>query len=185
MGSISEVLAAEANKTVRAYKQALSEKSGPKVIMPGGIAHDASKYLGALYKFRNATSIFNKPEDSIEHPEPGYHYAWAEFHIGGGRPREGALRTEAFIRKGHYIPVEPNEMKADTEIPYSKGVTKKRVEMYDVMLVKIPPRAWEELYDIREALGVQSVTRHFEKFYNDSAAQGAEADIEANVEPLF
>jgi hypothetical protein len=185
MGSISEVLAAEANKTVRAYKTALSAKSGPKVIMPGGIAHDASKYLAQVYKFRNATSIFNKPEDHIEHPEPGFHYAWAEFHIGGGRPREGAMRTEAFIRKGHFIPVEPNEMKSDSEIPYSKGVTKKRVEMYDVMLVKVPPKAWTELYEVREALGVLNVTRHFEKFYNEVGGQGGEAEIDARVEPLF
>src|ERR1035438_9304974 len=159
MPSISETLAAAANKTIRAQKAALAG-GGPKVIMPGGIAHDASKYLSQVYKFRNATSIFNKPEDHLEHPEPGYHYAWAEFHIGGGRPREGALRTEAFIRKGHYIPVEPNEMKADTEVPYSKGVTKKRVEMYDVMLVKIPPKAWEELYRSEEHTSELQSLRH-------------------------
>jgi len=182
--SLSETLSAAANKTVRAYKESLT-KRGPKVIMPGGVAHDASKYLSQVYKFRNATSIFNKPEDHLEHPEPGFHYAWAEFHIGGGRPREGALRTEAFLRKGHYIAVEPNEMKSDTSMAYSKGVTKKRVEMYDVMLVKIPPRAYEELYTVREALGVLNVTRHFEQFHNQVDAQGGEADIEATVEPLF
>ncbi len=184
MPSISETLATEANKTIRAQKVALSTK-GPKVIMPGGIAHDAAKYLSQVYKFRDATSIFNRPENHIEHPEPGYHFAWAEFHIGGGRPREGALRTEAFIRKGHYVPVEPSEMKHDSDIPYSKGVTKKRVEMYDVMLVKIPPRAWEELYGIREALGVRNVTRHFEQFYDQVGGQGGEAEVEAKVEPLF
>jgi hypothetical protein len=182
--SLSETLAATANKTVRAYKESLT-KRGPKVIMPGGVAHDASKYLSQVYKFRNATSIFNKPEDHIEHPEPGMHYIWAEFHIGGGRPREGALRTEAFIRKGHYIAVEPNEMKSDTSMAYSKGVTKKRVEMYDVMLCKVPPRAWQELYEVREALGVLNVTRHFEQFYDQVDAQGGAAEIDANVEKMF
>jgi len=185
MPGISEVLAAEANKTLRSYKDALGKKNGPKVIMPGGIPHDATKYLSQVYKFRNATSIFNKPEEHIEHPEPGFHYAWAEFHIGGGRPREGALRTEAFIRKGQYIPVEPSEMKSDTDIPYSKGVTKKRVEMYDVMLVKIPPKAWEEMYDVREAMSVYNLTRHFDQFYDQTGKQGAEADIDVNLEPMF
>ena len=79
--------------------------------MPGGFAHDASKYLSQAYKARNQASIFNEPEKQLKHPEPGMHYAWAEFHVGGGRPREGALHTEAMIRKGQYIPVEPEEMK--------------------------------------------------------------------------
>ncbi len=183
MPSLSEQLAAAANKTVREYKNALTKK-GPKVIMPGGIAHDAAKYLAQVYKFRNATSIFNAPEEHIEHPEPGYHYAWAEFHIGGGRPREGALRTEAFIRKGHYIPVEPKELAHDTSIPYDKGPTGKRVQMYDVMLVKISPKAWEELYGVREALGVLNVTRHFEQFYDSVETQGGEAEISADVEKI-
>ena len=181
--NISEVLAEAANKTVRSYKKSLTGDY-PKVIMPGGVAHNATQYLSQVYKFRNATSIFSKPEDHIEDPEPGYHYAWAEFHVGGGRPREGALRTEAFIRKGVYIAVEPQEMKVDSEIPFSKGVTKKRVEMYDVMLVKIPPKAWSEMYSVREAMGVHAVTRHFDGFYNGVAAQGAVADVEANIEPL-
>ena len=184
MPSISEVLAGEASKTVRTYKAALA-KEGPKIIMPGGIAHDASKYLAQAYKFRNATTVFNKPEEHLEHPEPGYHYVWAEFHIGGGRPREGALRTEAFIRKGHYIPVEPSEIKSDSAMPYTKGITKKRVEMYDVMLCKVPPQAWEELYTIRESLGVNNLTRHFEQFYNQMNAQGAEADIDTKLEPIM
>jgi hypothetical protein len=77
----------------------------------------------------------------LEHPEPGMHYIMGRIsHWWGSPKREGALRTEAFIRKGHYIAVEPNEMKSDTSMAYSKGVTKKRVEMYDVMLVKIPPK---------------------------------------------
>jgi hypothetical protein len=185
MPSISETLASEANKMIRAQKAALLAKTGPKVIMPGGIAHDANKYLAQVYKFRNATSIFNAPEDHIEHPEPGYHYVWAEFHIGGGRPREGALRSEAFIRKGHYIPVKPKEMKSDSDIPYTKGITKERVEMWDVMLCKVPPKAWEELYAVREAMGVLNVTRHFEQFYDQAGSQGAEAEIDARVEPMF
>lgn len=186
---LSQKLADAANITVRKYKSALSKKT-PKVVMPGGIPHDASKYLSAAYKARNQVSIFNKPEEQLLHPEPGMHYAWAEFHVGGGRPREGAQKTEAMIRKGHYIPVEPKEMRPDSDIAYSKGVTGKRVEVYDVMLVKVTPQAWEELYEIREAMGVANVTRHFDKFYGDVEGQGGEAEVEASVEkkaqtPLF
>src|SRR5271169_2592819 len=96
---LSEQLAKTANETIRAYKKGLAKK-GPKVVMPGGLAHEAAKYLSQAYKFRNATAIFNNPESEMNDPKPGYHYAWAEFHIGGGRPREGALRTEAMIRSG-------------------------------------------------------------------------------------
>ena len=179
MADISEQLAAAANSTVRKYKSALT-KRGPKVIMPGGIAHDATPYISQTYKFRNATSIFNEPEKHMKNPKPGYHYAWAEFHSGGGRSREGALRTEALIRAGRYEAVTPSEMKEDSDIPFSKGVTGKRVEMYDVMLVAIPPKAWDEMYTIREALGVTQVTRHFERFQDDMARAGGE-DVEVNA----
>jgi hypothetical protein len=178
---MSEKLAAAANSTVRKYKSALS-KRGPKVVMPGGYAHDATPYIAQTYKFRNATSIFNEPEKNLKNPKPGYHYAWAEFHSGGGRAREGSLRTEAMIRSGRYEVVSPSEMKEDTDVPFSKGVTGKRVEMYDVMLVAIPPRAWDELYSIREALGVTQVARHFEQFQDNVEQQGGEAEIEARVE---
>lgn len=181
MSDMSEQLAAAANSTVRQYKSALA-KRGPKVVMPGGIAHDASPYLAQVYKFKEVASIFNAPEKHLKHPDPGYHYAWAEFHVGGSRPREGAMRTEAFLRKGHYIAVLPTEMLETSDIPYSKGVTGKRVEMYDVMLVKVPPKAWEELYEVREALGVSNVTRHFERFYEEAGSAGAtDVGVEAEV----
>lgn len=181
---LAEKLANAANQTVRKQKAALS-KRGPKVIMPGGFAHDATPYLSQMYKTRNATTVFNEPETQLKDPKPGWHYAWAEFHIGGGRPREGAMRTEAFIRKGHYVVIEPEEMKPDCEIPFSKGVTKKRVEVYDVMLVGIPPKAWEELYGVREAMGVMNVTRHFDQFQADVESAGAtDVGVEATTEQV-
>lgn len=181
MPDMSEQLAAAANATVRKYKSALS-KRGPKVVMPGGIAHDATPYIAQTYKFRNATSIFNEPEAHLKNPKPGYHYAWAEFHVGSGRPREGAARTEALIRSQRYEVVTPAEMKEDSDIPFHKGVSGKRVEMYDVMLVAISPKAWDELYKVREALGVTQVTRHFEQFQDSVDREGGEAEIEARVE---
>jgi len=180
MQRMEEQLASGANAAVRKYKEGVS-KPGAKVIMPGGHAQDAGKYLATAYKFRDATHVFNDPERYLIHPKPGHHYAWAEFHIGGGRPREGAMRTEAMVRKEYYRPVEPSEIRKDADLPYSTGTTKKRVEIYDVMLVEITPEAWERLYELREALSVMALTRHFETAYNTMSSEGAEFDVDASV----
>jgi hypothetical protein len=39
--------------------------------------------------------------------------------------------------------------------------------------------------NVREALGVLNVTRHFEQFYDQVDAQGGAAEIDANVEKMF
>jgi hypothetical protein len=151
---------------------------GPKVMMPGGALHDASEYLGNSYLTEDHTSILSKPEQFIAHPKPGYHYGWAKVESSD---------TGSFIRSNKYEYVQEEDLIDDCQLPYETHKTpkgKEFIQVYDVCLVAIPPKVWEGLYKIREAMGVRAVARNLTRFYDKVDKAGGQADVKYTEEKV-
>ena len=148
---------------------------------PFGKMYSMRKFAGIKsYGFKDPNIHLSEPERLIQNPEPGYHYAW---------PKADDDATRAKLRDGHYIKVNINECVQDTGLAISthKGTSAgTEVRWYGHVLVKIPPGAYEELYEEPVERSKFRLAQESEAFKDkiESASKGvAKPTVELGTDP--
>jgi hypothetical protein len=123
------------------------------VVLPGGITRNLYDVVDAEFIPGNHRSIFQEPEDYLKAPEPGFHYVWAA---------SKDEQTFANVRAGYYEPVDLDEIRDDTAVPISthKIGSTEYVAIRDLILMKVSPRAWRQLYKAREDQAIMRTARN-------------------------
>ena len=149
--------AAETELAALKEKQALQRNGEQFVVGPFGKLYPVKPFISQSYSFRDPKQFLFDPETMMKHHEPGYHYAW---------PKADDEETKAKIRQGLYIRVDISEVKDDTvaHVSTHKGTKGTEVRWYAHVLVKVPPKAWEELYEAPAAFSMTRLNQEVESF---------------------
>jgi hypothetical protein len=160
-----------------------SRKTGENVEMapgPFGRMYPIKRFAGVKQlSFRNPNGHLDEPEKLIAHPEPGYRYAWPKADDDG---------TKGKLRDGHYIKVTLDELDPHTgfAIATHKGTSGgKDIRWYGHVLVKIPPEAYEELYEFpveQSKTRMQRETEAFQEKVSYISKGVAKPSVEIGVE---
>lgn len=151
--------------------------------MPGGRIVDATEYLQNMHRATDQASTFSDidshPERYLKEPRPGYRYCWVPI---------GDPESQARIRSERYVEITVDEMLPESDLPYVPGAlhkagpthngTRKAVVIYDLKLCGVSPKAWNELFRVRESMAVARIASDTEKFYGDVEREGAIASME-------
>jgi hypothetical protein len=172
--------AAENERQADLANRAANKSKEPQVAMPFGRRVPAGKFLAMAPFFKDAGKALHSPEELLKNPElDKYKYAW---------PDSESVECQARVNAGVYIPVKKTELKADAEIATHKG-TDTNVYWYRHMLVKIPLKYAEEIYEWPKAWAASRLAKQEEWYMNEvERASGglAEASIQKQVtrEPI-
>lgn len=173
----SELITNSAAVAMRRHR-ADSRIRGPKVVMPGGRVISAVEYLKNNFRVQKQANTF---ADIDEHPErylregvhrPGFRYIWVSTKDPDSLAR---------IRSGRYIEVDSKDMRDDSELPYVSGAghlakhthkgPRDTVEIYDVRLCAVSPKAWEELFTYMQDAAVSKIATGTEEFFSNMQTQ--------------
>lgn len=171
-----------AQVAMRQHKAA-SRSDGPKVVMPGGRIVDATSYLQNMHRTTSQSSTFADidahPEKYLKDHRPGFRYIWVAQNDPDARAR---------IRSDMYIEITQDELLPEAKLPYVTGTlhkagsthngVRKSVVIYDLKLCAVSPKAWDELFGVREAMAVARIASDTERFYADVDREGAVASME-------
>jgi len=99
------------------------------------------------YLHRNNEPLFAKPELYMKEPLEGCKYVWASI-------KDPFMRAR--IRSRKYRRVEKHEIREDTELPidFKEVAGKEQVQVGDLVLCEVNPRAVKELYASRAFEGL-------------------------------
>lgn len=181
----SELIANSAAMAMRRHR-ADSRIRGPKVVMPGGRVVSAVEYLKNNFRAQKQANTF---ADVDEHPErylkehrPGYRYIWVS-------PKDPD--SLARIRSGRYQEVDADNMKDESELPYVSGAghaakhthkgPRNTVEIYDVRLCAVSPKAWEECFMFMQDAAVGKIASGTDDFFANMQTQREATDMSVEV----
>jgi len=155
--------------------RASAKVTEPQVAMPFGKRVPAGKFLEMAPYFKDAGKFLGEPEGLLKNPEPDkFKYAW---------PDSDSQECQARINAGVYIPVKKSELKEDAEIATHKG-TDTNVHWYRHILVKIPLKYADELYEAPKAWAAARLAKQEEWYRGEVTRQSrglAEAVVEKQV----
>ena len=183
----NEAVVAAATVAMRRHK-ADQRVQGPTVVMPGGKVVSAIPYLENQFRYQKQADVFgdidrNQSKYLKEH-RPGFRYIWVNMKDAD---------TQVRIRTGRYMEILEDELLPDSELPYipgtvslarlrtHKGVSK-AVEIYDVRLCSVSPKAWDELFTARESMAIARIASDTDSFYGNMEREGAVASVEVSNE---
>src|SRR2546427_8265353 len=148
-----------------------AKSTEPQVAMPFGKRVPAGKYLAMAPYFKDAGKFLAEPEALLENPEPEkFKYAW---------PDSESQECQARINAGIYIPVKKTELKKDAEISTHKG-TDTNVHWYRHILVKIPMKYADELYEAPKAWAAARLAKQ-EEWYRSEVTRQSKGLAEAEM----
>ncbi len=118
------------------------------VMTPNGGQVSLRQFLDHDYIAEDHSSIFARdPGTYIKEPDPDAMYVW---------PAKADAHLYAHIRSGRYIAVGFDELREDCELPVTThtvpgivnddGLPTRLVAVYDLILMKVPPKAVKRLY---------------------------------------
>jgi hypothetical protein len=172
--TITEANIDAAQSVMHRYRQG-ARAPGVKVVMPGGLIHDATPYLESKMKMgRHATAYADvdkwlTPEWEADHP--GYQYAW---------PRFTDPFLQSRLRDHSYVYVPATALRDGCPIPYTETVGTKgeeAIQITDTVCVAVSPEAWDRLFRSKEAMGVAAVVGNAEAFYAGVDQEGGQAEM--------
>lgn len=183
----SELIANSAAMAMRRHR-ADTKIRGPKVVMPGGRVISATEYLKNNFRAQKQANTF---ADVDEHPDrylkdgvhrPGFRYIWVSIKDPDALAR---------IRSGRYIEVNADDMRDDSELPYVSGAghlakhthkgPRNTVEIYDVRLCAVSPKAWEELFNFTQNMAVAKIASGTDEFFANMSSQREATDMSYEV----
>lgn len=179
-----------ANSAASAMRRARSDARtrGPKVVMPGGRVVSAVEYLKNNFRAQKQANTF---ADVDEHPDrylkegvhrPGFRYIWVSTKDPDSLAR---------IRSGRYIEVNADDMRDDSELPYVSGAghlakhthkgPRNTVEIYDVRLCAVSPKAWDELFNYMQDVAVSKIASGTDEFFANMQTQREATDMSLEI----
>lgn len=186
---VNEAVTAAATAAMRRFR-ADRKMQGPQVIMPGGRVHSAVPYLQNAYRTQKQATTFSdidvNPDKYLKDHKPGYRYVWI--------PKDPKRDPDAHARvaSGRYREVTSDRMKPDSDLPFVPGTptiagkthtgARNTVEIYDLLLCEVSPKNWEELFAVREAMGVAKIASNTEQFYANMESEGAVGSVEISTD---